>query len=196
MAKSKKKGAFTEAPTEKVESNEPPQTDDKEPELEMAQEPVEDLSTETVDEPVDILEEQVEKVAISQGLTAKEREALDKKAAEIAEKEVKEKLNDDYLKAQVAKLKRQREQELNVGDDEPMVRHTVNLASHAGHFLINGKAYRHGHTYEVPRSMKAAMLDMEFRGHEQERIRKGNDKNEYNIRERNGIKSGAGVVRA
>jgi hypothetical protein len=190
MTKSKSKGASKKAPTKKVEGD---LTLDKEaanpPKPEKAKE------GKPVSKPEAIGTPKVEKREYAH-LTDAERRELDKTAEELANKEFKQKIEDDYLKSKVDAIKKQKEAEYEMGDEEPIVRHTVDVASHAGYILINGKQYRHGHTYEVPRSLKAAMLDMEFRGHEQERIRKGNDRNEYNIRERDGIKSGSGVVRA
>jgi hypothetical protein len=75
-----------------------------------------------------------------------------------------------------------------------MVRHTVNLSSAADRHLINGKEYLHGQTYEVPKSLADCMRDTEHRGHNQERIRKGQTINEYGFRDRQNIRSGSGVV--
>lgn len=133
----------------------------------------------------------------SKGLSAKERKALVAKAKEIAKKEAKEKAEDDFLKAEVAKAKREEEAKYGLVDpDEEIVRHTVNLSSAADRFLVNGKAYLHGHTYEIPKTLADCLRDMEFRGHEQERIRKGQKINEYGFRNRGPVKAGGGVVSA
>jgi hypothetical protein len=192
MSKKKSKRASGEALPKKVETDNSSLDNEagSSPEPEMVKETVAHVS-----KPEAIGVPSVDKREYAH-LSDAEREALDRKASELADKEFKQSIEDDYLKSKIEALKKEKEDQYEMGDEEPIVRHTVNVASHAGYILINGKQYRHGHTYEVPRSLKAAMLDMEYRGHEQERIRKGNDRNEYNIRERDGIKSGAGVVRA
>jgi hypothetical protein len=148
-----------------------------------------------VSEPGDV-EDSVESSDF-RGLSKKEKDALKKKARGIAEKEAKQKIEDDFLKAEVAKAKREEEAKYGLADEEEeIVRYTVNLSSASDRHLINGKAYLHGHTYEVPKSLADCMRDTEYRGHEQERLRKGQKTNEFGLRHRDGIKSAGGVANA
>lgn len=183
MSKKKKAGASGEAPTKQEElpnSNSSVSFDDSSPEPEPAQEAI-------VSKDEDV----------KGGLTKSEREALRKKAKEVAEKEIKDKLPDDYLKKAVEEEKEAAARKLKVqGKKVEKVPHTVNLSSAADHIRINGEVFKHGQTYMVTPGQKSAMLDMEHRGYEEERIRKGQGKNEYGLRERDGIKSGSGVVQA
>jgi len=126
-------------------------------------------------------------------LSKEAKEALKTKAREMAVKKVKEKLEDEYLKEELAKAEVEENSKVGIKDEE-LVRHTVNLSSAADRIIINGTHYIHGHTYEVKASLAACMRDIEYRGHVQEDIRRGNDRNEYGFKERNGIRSGAGVV--
>jgi hypothetical protein len=188
MSKKKKSGASTEAPKQKA-----PEVDEeaKEEAVEAALEAFD--AGEVVSEAME-LDDDTDNPEFRKALSKAEREALRKKAVEIAKKEAKQKMEDDYLKAEIAKQKKIEESKFGISDDEEMVRHTINLSSASDRMIINGKHYIHGHTYEVPASLAADMRDMEFRGHRQEDIRKGRNINEYGFRERNGIRSGSGVV--
>jgi DNA-binding GntR family transcriptional regulator len=127
-------------------------------------------------------------------LSEDEQDALRKKAQEMALKKAKEKAEDDFLKAELAKAEAEQNKKMGLNSNEDMVLHTVNLSSAADRHIINGRHYIHGHTYEVPKSLADCMRDTEFRGQVQEDIRKGNNRNEFGYRERDGIKSGAGVA--
>jgi hypothetical protein len=127
-------------------------------------------------------------------LSEDEQDALRAKAKEMALKKAKEKAEDDFLKAELAKAEAEQNKKMGLNSNEEMVLHTVNLSSAADRHIINGRHYVHGHTYEVPKSLADCMRDTEFRGQVQEDIRKGNNRNEFGYRERDGIKSGAGVA--
>lgn len=131
-------------------------------------------------------------------LEKKERDALKEKAKEIANKEAKQQVEDAFLKEEVEKAKKEAEERflLEKTADQKKYLHTINLSSAADHIRIGNKVYKHGQTYEFTQGELSAIKDMEFRGHEQERVRKGQNKNEYGLRERDGIQSGSGVVRA
>ena len=189
MSKKKAKGSVQkDAPSEenKVRSSK---------EADVVAEAQKESEQPSVSKAVD-LEDEVEK-SDYKGLTKVEREALIAKAKVVAKKEAKDKVEEDFLKSEIAKARRTEEAKYGLVDsEEELVRHTVNLSSASDRHLINGKAYLHGHTYEVPKSVADGMRDTEFRGHEQERIRKGHKVNEYGFRDRNGIKSQGGVVSA
>lgn len=127
-------------------------------------------------------------------LSSKEKEALTEKAQEIAAKKAKEKAEDDYLEDELKKAEREENAKYGITVDEETVRYTVNLSEASDRHIINGVHYIHGHTYEIPSSLAACMRDTEFRGHIQEDIRKGNKRNDYGFRTRDGIKSGSGVA--
>lgn len=129
-------------------------------------------------------------------LDEEKKKALKAKAREIAEKEAKEKAEEEYLKQAIIEAEAELAKESGVVTNEEMVYHTVNLCSAAKSHLINGKEYFHNQTYHVPKSLADCMRDTEFRGWIQEDIRKGNNRNEYGYKERNGIISGSGVVMA
>jgi hypothetical protein len=195
MSKKKSKGSLESEAPQPREKVEVPEVDEVAKEKAVAK-AVENLHVpdEAVSEP-ESLDEPVEKVAF-EALSKEERDALTKRAKEKAAKESKEAAEEKFLKAEVARFKKEEDKKYNLSVDEETVRHTVNLSSAADHMLINGKQYKQGHTYEVPQSLHAAMLDIEFRGHQQERLRKGQDLNEYGLRERGGVKSGSGLVKA
>jgi hypothetical protein len=136
------------------------------------------------------------KTVVEQALSEGEKKALRDKAREMAKKNAKKKAEDDFLAAEVKKAELEENAKYGISTEEEIVTYTVNLPEAADRHIINGKEYLHGSTYEVPKSLADVMRDTEHRGHVQEDIRKGRDRNEYGFRERNGIKSGKGVATA
>ncbi len=134
-------------------------------------------------------------------LTDKQKGEIIKEAAKIARKDAIQRAKEDFMEDALAKAKTKEDAKHGIISKERMVNHTVNLAQSAAFHLINFKQYFHGHTYEVLESVAKGMRDTEFRGHVQEDIRKGNNRNEYGLQNRDGVVSGpvsagGGVVRA
>lgn len=134
-------------------------------------------------------------------LSDKQKADILKEAAKIAKDDAIQKAKEDFMEDALAKAKTKEDAKHGIISKERMVNHTVNLAQSSAYHLINFKQYFHGYTYEVLESVAKGMRDTEFRGHVQEDIRKGNNRNEYGLQNRGGVVSGpvsagGGVVRA
>lgn len=133
-------------------------------------------------------------------ISDKEKEEIIAEAKKIAQEKARKKAREDFMRDALAKAEAEENAKQGLIVDEPMVRHRVNLSAASAYHLINGKQYFHGRVYEVPKSLADDMRRTEYCGHVQEDIRKGNNRNEYGLVERDGfnygpVAQGGGVQR-
>lgn len=123
-------------------------------------------------------------------ISEEEKEEIRKEARAMAKEESCKKAREKFMEDELRKARVLEDAKQGIVTEEPMVKHRVNLAQSAAFHLINGKQYFHGHVYTVPKSLADDMRRTEYCGHVQEDIRKGNNRNEYGLVEREGLVHG------